>query len=192
MWKTKVEFLESKIKERSTSPEVSIWRDKIDKIKISKAREEVLLMDRKSNLPQELKAIYTLGRQIKATKRKESVGDKLRNEAGDLADSAKVLVSFYSKLYAKCKVTVTEQQKWCEKVKDRVPRKIAMDLSKPLTVEDLKEAVDRMKAGKSPGIDGLGVEVYRKFPKINGWLLEAWLEGEEAGLLWDTAGEVAI
>jgi hypothetical protein len=192
VWKTKVEFLENKIKECSTSPEVSIWRGEIDKIKISKAREEVLLMDRKSNLPQELKAIYTLGRQIKASKRKESVGDKLRNEAGDLADSAKVLVSFYSKLYAKRKVMVTEQQKWCEKVKDRVPRKVAMDLSKPLTVEDLKEAVDRMKAGKSPGIDGLGVEVYRKFPKIVGWLLEAWLEGEEAGLLWDTAGEVAI
>lgn len=52
------------------------------------------------------------------------------------------------------------------------------------TVRDLEAALKTMKAGKSPGPDGLPAEFYRRFwPIIGNWLLKSFLSSFEKGRL---------
>lgn len=53
-----------------------------------------------------------------------------------------------------------------------------------LTVDEMSEAVHNMKSGKTPGPDGIPIEIYKLFPdKLLPPLLEVYEEAYESGIL---------
>ena len=58
------------------------------------------------------------------------------------------------------------------------------ELSADITTEEIEAALKRMKAGKSPGSDGLTVEFYKKFwPLVSKFVLQCISEFDDDGLL---------
>lgn len=57
-------------------------------------------------------------------------------------------------------------------------------LDKRLTVDEMSEAVHNMKSGKTPGPDGIPIEIYKLFPdKLLPPLLEMFEEAYQSGIL---------
>lgn len=59
-----------------------------------------------------------------------------------------------------------------------------MDLEKDLSTLEVSAAIDAMTAGKTPGPDGLPIDIYKKFKdKLIAPLLDMLLETLQEGLL---------
>ena len=66
-------------------------------------------------------------------------------------------------------------------------------MNKPLTIEDLQEAIKNSKNGKSPGSDGLTKEFYVVFwREIADLLFNSLLEGKEKGFLSSSQKQAII
>lgn len=94
--------------------------------------------------------------------------------------------SFYTNLY-ESDVTLDRAQcvSWLENL--NLPRLTAEDsavLDKPITLDDLKEAVQSMQKGKSPGLDGIPPEFYVTFwEQLGPYLLDMILFSLDKGEL---------
>lgn len=86
------------------------------------------------------------------------------NLVTDKKEILEIEKSFFQNLYTK---TVSDNNEECERYLQVDTRRIQQTdkelLDSDLTLEELEEALKRMKSNKSPGSDGLSVEFYRKF-----------------------------
>jgi len=98
-----------------------------------------------------------------------------------------VLESFYGALFAKKITDEKAKERWLRKIKEWVSLKDKQKLGEEIRREEISEAIGSIKNKKAPGCDGLGIEIYKKIPFLGKWLLEAWLEAEKSGELWESA-----
>ncbi|KAJ8051046.1 hypothetical protein HOLleu_04468 [Holothuria leucospilota] len=84
-------------------------------------------------------------------------------------DILPVFHEFYSKLYAK-DTAVSEEIQDCflNCLSNELSEEMKVTLDEPITLEELRVAIDSMLANKSPGIDGLSKEFYKVFFDIIG------------------------
>jgi len=73
------------------------------------------------------------------------------------------------------------------KIGERVSLKAKRMLSEEIKEEEVQETIKNLNKRKALGSDGLGIEIYKKIPFLGKWLLEAWLEAEKGGELWESA-----
>lgn len=92
----------------------------------------------------------------------------------------KKIFDFYENLYAEHEdeISETEMNRLLENNLKKLPDAVAASLERPLTLDDLKQAVKTMKNNKAPGEDGIPMEYYKEFgDEVLPMLLEAALEG---------------
>lgn len=91
----------------------------------------------------------------------------------DPSDIQRREISFYEELY---KSEFTHEQTAGNVFLDNLPqlsKEANAELSKALTLEELKRALQSMQCGKAPGVDGLPVNFYKSFwPEVSLDLLE--------------------
>ena len=75
------------------------------------------------------------------------------------------------------------QQKLLGNIKTKLSKEAKTDLDKPITEDEIKDAIDKLPLGKSPGIDGFPVEFYKEYwHKIKHLFVKYLLEVKEDGL----------
>lgn len=96
---------------------------------------------------------------------------------------------FYSNLYKK-KIQSDDCDTFMKSVNENVTKITDEDkfiLEKDVTLPEIKTALKQMKNGKSPGIDGLLIEVFKTFwTKIQNLLFNAYLDCIKKGQLSPT------
>ena len=68
-----------------------------------------------------------------------------------------IATKFYKDLYTSEKVNEKVQEKLLKNVKTKLSKEAKMDLDKPLTEEEVRNSINKMPFGKSPGLDGFPV-----------------------------------
>lgn len=58
-----------------------------------------------------------------------------------------------------------------------------MNLEEGINAEEISAAIDAMTSGKTPGPDGLPIDIYKKFKKLTSPLLDMLLETFQMGFL---------
>ncbi len=75
------------------------------------------------------------------------------------------------------------QQKLLGNIKTKLSKEAKIDLDKPMTEDEVKDAIDKLPLGKSPGIDGFPVEFYKEYwHKIKHLFMKYLQEVKEDGL----------
>ena len=110
-------------------------------------------------LPRNGKSIFRARRQIKWAKMKDSICDKLRDDANNLVGAKEVVEKFYGELYSIKPTNKEAKIKWVSKIQKKVSAQQYKDLNKNITENNLLEAINELNNGKSPGSDGLGIEI---------------------------------
>ncbi len=75
----------------------------------------------------------------------------------------RIATTFYTKLFTSDKVNEKVQHRLLNNVKTKLSKEAKIDLDKPITAEEVKEAIDKLPLGKSPGLDGFPVEFYKEY-----------------------------
>ncbi len=97
---------------------------------------------------------------------------KIRTSSGTSFDPREIndeFKRFYQSLYAsENKVDISELDDFFQPlVVPKISHDLVEKLERPITVEELSNAIRSLQAGKSPGPDGYSAEFYKKFfPKI--------------------------
>ena len=78
-----------------------------------------------------------------------------------------VAKNFFAEIYdtSKTKIDIEKQNQIIEKIDKQLSLESRNALNKPLKLAELKKALKDSKNGKTPGIDGLPAEFYKKFSK---------------------------
>uniref|UniRef100_A0A3P8RWJ4 Reverse transcriptase domain-containing protein n=1 Tax=Amphiprion percula TaxID=161767 RepID=A0A3P8RWJ4_AMPPE len=109
--------------------------------------------------------------------------DKLVTSSSDINT---VFKTFYQNLYTSENKTNTKQlDEFFDKITiPKISQEEKDKLETPLTEEEVKKAINAMKTGKSPGIDGFPAEFYRRFTDtLCPFLTRVFHEAFEHGLL---------
>ena len=76
----------------------------------------------------------------------------------------RIATKYYRDLYTSDKVNEKIQNKLLGNVKTKLSKEAKTNLDKPITEEEeVKNAINRLPTGKSPGLDGFPVEFYKKY-----------------------------
>ena len=81
----------------------------------------------------------------------------------DQKNIMRISTEFYKKLYTTEKVNNRIQEKLLSNIKTKLSKEKQTNLDKPITEKEIKEAIDNLPNGKSPGLDGFPVEFYREY-----------------------------
>ena len=99
-------------------------------------------------------------------KRRENLIEKLKDENGitktgniDLLDIAK---NFYTDLYKKRETDNQTQNFFLERISKKLSESNLKFLNRKITLLELEETVSKTKENKSPGIDGLSANLYKR------------------------------
>ncbi|KZS03340.1 Uncharacterized protein APZ42_033958, partial [Daphnia magna] len=84
-------------------------------------------------------------------------------------DVHQTIFLFYERLYSLCNHNPVKRQEFLNNLSVRVSQDMNLDLVKKITEDEVWNAIETMPQNKSPGIDGLPVEFYKK---IWPWLKE--------------------
>ena len=143
-------------------------------------------------IPKKSACIFKWGKAHKWNKMKNSIGARLKNKDGVLVGAKEVVEEFYRDIYKRKDTDEDAKDRWVNKIIMKVSDEDAQACDKEITEEELREAIKVIKPGKSPGGDGLGIEMYKQVPLMSKWLLQAWKEGLRKGVLWRSAREAMI
>ena len=114
----------------------------------------------------------------------------LKDETGKNHYETKTMVEIMKSVYEKCYISESTTSSHCiqgflEKLS--LPSLSDADksvLGRPVTSEEIKNAINSLQNGKAPGPDGYGPEFYKKlFNSIDGPLLRTYLHSIEKGSL---------
>jgi hypothetical protein len=104
---------------------------------------------------------------FKIESRRKTIIDKVLNTNGDEVSEPEAIVNevklFYKKLYEKKETDVNFRKKFLDKIENKLNGEQRDSLEGVIEKEEVAKALKEMKAGKSPGMDGLGSELYLKF-----------------------------
>ncbi|CAK8680067.1 unnamed protein product [Clavelina lepadiformis] len=77
-------------------------------------------------------------------------------------EMTKLAQSFYEQLYKKTETNENAQYAFLNETTRKLNTEDNKNLEKPITIEEIENAVKSMKNGKSPGPDGLSAELYKE------------------------------
>ena len=81
----------------------------------------------------------------------------------DNNNMVRIAGNFYKNLFTPDRVNEKIQQKLLGNVKTKLSKEARADLDKPISEGEVKDAIDRLPMGKSPGVDGFPVEFYKEY-----------------------------
>ena len=110
-------------------------------------------------------AFYSkLENQKKASARINQLGEKKDGEIyTDKENILRIATKYYKDLYTSEKVNEKIQSKLLGNVKTKLSKEAKTNLDKPITEEEVINAIKRLPLGKSPGLDGFPVEFYKEY-----------------------------
>ena len=113
-------------------------------------------------------------------------------ETTDFKDIQQAITEYYQQLYASTE-TLTPTQKQCEYIEQlqlpQIPEQQVQQLIAPITQQEIRQAIWSSKDGKTPGVDGIGIEFYKQFwPELKQHLetMYNWQLTSEEGKLTET------
>ena len=116
----------------------------------------------------------------------------------------RIATNFYKNLYTSDKVNEKVQHNLLRNIKTKLSKEQKSNLDKPITGEEVLDAIKKLPTGKSPGLDGFPVEFYKEYWGKIGDIFMAYLsEVKENGfpgtrnvsilkLIYKKAGEVYL
>ena len=114
------------------------------------------------NQEQPNKFFYQLEKQKQAKKHIKKLKDN--QESYDTSfQILKHCKNYYQKLYTKHKTDTETQHSLLKLIDKKVTEEHNIQLTKPLTKTDIKEAIHQMEDQKSPGINGIPIEFYKEY-----------------------------
>ena len=75
----------------------------------------------------------------------------------------RIASNFYRDLFTSDRVNEKIQQKLLGNVKTKLSKEAKTGLDKPITEGEVRDAIDKLPLGKSPGLDGFPVEFYKEY-----------------------------
>ena len=95
----------------------------------------------------------------------------------------RIATDFYKKLFTSEGVDKGVQRRLLANVGTKLSKEAKTGLDRPMTEGEVRDAIDRLPLGKSPGLDGFPVEFYREYwGKIRGLFMAYINEVREYGL----------
>ena len=95
----------------------------------------------------------------------------------------RIATKYYKDLYTSDKVDEKVQDKLLGNVKTKLSKEAKMNLDKPISEEEVKNAINRLPSGKSPGLDGFPIEFYKEYwDKIKNLFMAYLNEIKDQGL----------
>ena len=105
-----------------------------------------------------------LENQKRASDRMSQLAEKKDGKIfSDQQNIMRISTEFYKKLYQTEKVSEKIQEKLLKNVKTKLSKEKRTELDKPLTAKEIEEAINKLRSGKSPGLDGFPIEFYKKY-----------------------------
>ena len=102
--------------------------------------------------------------QKRANDRINQLAEKKEGEIyTDNENIMRIATNFYKDLYTPNRVNEKIQEKLLRNVKSKLSKEAKIDLDKEMTEEEVRNAINKMPSGKSPGLDGFPVEFYKKY-----------------------------
>jgi len=105
--------------------------------------------------------------------------DSIKNTNGEIVKNQEeinqVAINFYQSLYANStenNETLLSQEILLGKIENRITDLERKELNKDITKEEIIKAINKLKPNKSPGLDGLTNEFYKKYSKTLAKYLE--------------------
>ena len=100
----------------------------------------------------------------------------------DIENIIRIATNFYKNLYTSEKVNEKVQHNLLRNIKTKLSKEQKSNLDKPITTEEVFDAIKKLPTGKSPGLDGFPVEFYKEYWGKIGDLFMAYLrEVKEKG-----------
>ena len=75
----------------------------------------------------------------------------------------RISTKFYKDLYTSEKVHEKIQNRLLSNIKTKLSKEAKTNLDKPITEEEVQNAINKLPPGKSPGLDGFPVEFYKEY-----------------------------
>uniref|UniRef100_A0A3Q3BAI7 Reverse transcriptase domain-containing protein n=1 Tax=Kryptolebias marmoratus TaxID=37003 RepID=A0A3Q3BAI7_KRYMA len=146
--------------------ELLILRAKYDKLSTNKASSEIFRL-KQSYYDQGEKAGKLLAWRIKALQNERAINEII-SENENTTDPQKIndlFKDYYSKLYtSKGHIPQASLDSFLNSVNIPTLSEIAKsDLDMPISIGELSNAIDKLKSGKSPGPDGIPLDLYKIF-----------------------------
>lgn len=173
-----MEQLEKKIKEieskhfanpsRRSFKELNEFRAKYNVLSVNKATKSLLKL-KQSYYEQGEKASKLLAWRVRQSETERTVNtiqldDGL--ETSDLKETNKAFKGFYDNLYSTdlSASALQNQKEFLDSLNIRpLKESFLADLNVDITTEELSAAISTMKVGKTPGPDGIPIEIYKVF-----------------------------
>ena len=89
--------------------------------------------------------------------------DEQGNTLQKNTDNLNECKNFYQKLYKNQKTCSVTQKQLLQQIKPKITDKQNQKLTKQIQIIEIKQALQTMENGKSPGIDGIPIEFYKEF-----------------------------
>lgn len=166
-----------------TKQKLDILRAQYNELSANKAASSLMKL-KQTFYDQGEKAGKLLAWRIKSLQNERAVFE-LESEAGkpitNLQDINKNFQTFYSKLYtSETKATPHSLDEFLNQIDiPKLDDNAQKELNLPISMSELSEAIDSMKGGKTPGPDGIPIDIYKTF---KGMLLAPLLEMCEESL----------
>lgn len=106
-----------------------------------------------------------------------------------------VFSQYYKNLYSsECPVNLESQTHFLDNLNlPQLSEEYKKNLDEGITVQEIEEAIDSMKSGKAAGLDGLPIDIYKKFKgKLMQPFLDMILESSHEGILPTSMREALI
>ena len=144
------------------------------------------------------KIVGRLAHQLKrqaASRLIPQIKDGSNNLVSDPQDINKVFENFYTSLYKSEPPSDTScMDNFLNDLEfPTIDSELAIDLERPLQIDEIREAIRSMQSGKAPGSDGYGSEFYKTFSdKLAPILLDMFNESLANGSLPQTLSQAVI
>ena len=129
-----------------------------NKVRIVRSKDKIIL-----NKVKPTKYFFLQEKQ----KQKKKQITILENEQGKsiikTSDILKECSNYYQKLYTKPKTCEITQKELLKNITHKTPNEKNEKLTKKVEINEIKEVIQSMENGKSPGVDGIPIEFYKEF-----------------------------
>jgi exonuclease III len=93
----------------------------------------------------------------------------------DRRPAQEIAADFYEKLFQTRKCSFRKRRRLIKNIRSRLTQDAFDSLRQPLSLEEIQKAIALLPSNKSPGLDGLTAEFYKKFaPDLAPLLLATW------------------
>ena len=160
---------EEKLKQKPNQHQIQVWQNTLENIENYKKAEGSIIRSKEKFIINEEKPTKYFYQQEQRKQAKKQI-IQLQNEQNKLlktdSEVLKECQNFYQKLYNKQENYEQTQKELLENITQVLENEYNQELTKNINKNELKLAIQQMENDKSPGIDGIPIEFYKKFYQI--------------------------